>query len=700
MRRTFPHFLSVALVILVALLAGPMLPSFHDGAALIAGQQKQKPKKETKPVKKDSKATKKDSKTAKKDSKTAKKESKSSRKDPKTAKKDSKSSAKTASLKEKGKKGAKLSKAELKREKKNKETASSSSRDRRGRHQETASVKRGTKRERELAARREQSKPAVASVSSSRRHGRTTVVEKPAAETARVATPAVETPVATKGTAANNGGTASTASGSRRNGETASTAKPSSGASMAARGEIPVDSIAHPRAPIQSAGGAASEPRRETRKPELRSGPIPVEQQVRADSTITTTLAEGVTHRRIATAGHQVVNVVTIDLKSGARLKSSKALDRCDGLQTACDIAISANSMMKDTAVLVATNASFWRAGTNSPIGATITDGEVVEMPGYKRWSSLMIFDDGMAEINRIELRGTFVWDGRRFPLSAVNRRGGEPGLIVYNRFYGDSIPRGSRKTDSAIVAEAMANRVSSDVGDDTETLDTAAIVRGYRSAKALEDREFPNLKIACAPLRPKRKRDIARPAMVGDTMRMVVTAIDTGTVVRPENGCVLSAGELRDAFRDMKVGDTVSLAYAITPDPEKRVREVLTGTPRLVRDGRAGPEQEIEGSKARRFVDGKLARTAIGISRTGDTIFLVTVNSPSLSLGTTGMSLEQLAVFMKSIGAYQAMNFDGGGSASMAINGAMISLQGNRPSSRRVSNALMVVRPESVKNR
>ncbi|MEO6049067.1 MAG: phosphodiester glycosidase family protein [Candidatus Kapaibacterium sp.] len=675
MRRTFPHFLFVALVALIASLAGPILPSFYAGAALIAGQQKQKPKKETKPAKKDSK----------------------------TAKKDSKSSAKTASLKEKGKNGKKLTKAELKREKSNKETASSRRSSRHGRHEETASVKRETKKERkerELAARRERSKPAVASVSSSRRHDRTTTVEKPATETAIAEKPIAEKPIAQKPVATNNGGTPSMGSVSRRNGDAASIPKTGAGASMASRGEIAVDTIPHARVPIQSTGGAASEPRRETRKPELRSGPIPMEQQVRIDSTITTTLAEGVTHRWVATAGHQVVNVVTIDLKSGARLKSCKALDRCDGLQTAADIAASANSMMKDTSVLVATNASFWRAGTNSPIGATITDGEVVEMPGYKRWSSLMIFDDGTAEINRIELRGTFVWDGRRFPLSAVNRRGGEPGLIVYNRFYGDSIPRGSRKSDSAIVAEAIANRVSSDVGDDTETLDTAAIVRGYRSAKALEDREFPNLKIACAPLRPKRKRDIPRPAMVGDTMRMVVTAIDTGTVVRPENGCVLSAGELRDAFRDMKVGDTVSLAYAITPDPEKRVREVLTGTPRLVRDGHAGPEQEIEGSKARRFVDGKLARTAIGISRTGDTIFLVTVNSPSISLGTTGMSLEQLAVFMKSIGAYQAMNFDGGGSASMAINGAMISLQGNRPSSRRVSNALMVVRPESVKNR
>jgi exopolysaccharide biosynthesis protein len=123
-------------------------------------------------------------------------------------------------------------------------------------------------------------------------------------------------------------------------------------------------------------------------------------------------------------------------------------------------------------------------------------------------------------------------------------------------------------------------------------------------------------------------------------------------------------------------------------------VREVLTGTPRLVRDGHADPEYEVEGSKARRFIDGKLARTAVGISRDGDTLILATVNSPNTGGGTTGMTLEQLAAFMRSMGAYQAMNFDGGGSASMALNGVMVSRQGDHPTTRRVSNALMAVRP------
>jgi exopolysaccharide biosynthesis protein len=72
----------------------------------------------------------------------------------------------------------------------------------------------------------------------------------------------------------------------------------------------------------------------------------------------------------------------------------------------------------------------------------------------------------------------------------------------------------------------------------------------------------------------------------------------------------------------------------------------------------------------------------------------MVTVSSGSESEDRTGMTLAQLAAFMRSIGAYQAMNFDGGGSASMAIRGEMISRQGNRPTTRHVSNALLAVRP------
>lgn len=436
---------------------------------------------------------------------------------------------------------------------------------------------------------------------------------------------------------------------------------------------------------------------RTTSRPRERQ--IPVIQpthQIVPDSIYTVDIANGVTHHRIRTVSRQVANVVTVDLKSGARLRSYKARLRSDGLQNATDIAQLASEMMRDT-VIAATNASFWRAGSNTPIGATITDGEVIEMPGYKQWSSLMIYEDGTAEIDRITLQGQLSWRFRRLGINGVNRRPkGEEGIVVYNHYYGDSLPRGTRKSDSAILAEAFANKVSADIGDDTEgdVIDTAGIIRSYRESMLQEDREFPVLKIACKPMPPRRKRDPQLPPRIDDTMRMVVVEIDTGVVALPENGYIISLGSAAEWFSVTQPGDTISLLYSITPKQTRRVRDVLTATPRLVRDGRADPEYETEGSKARRFIDGKLSRSAVGISRGGDTLFLVTINSPNPSAETVGMSLAQLASFMKELGSWQAMNFDGGGSASMTINGEMISRQGERPTSRRVSNAVLVVRP------
>ncbi len=422
---------------------------------------------------------------------------------------------------------------------------------------------------------------------------------------------------------------------------------------------------------------------------------LTIEQQVFADSTHIVELADGITHRWIATRGHQIANVVTIALSSGARLRTLKARDRYDGLQTAADIGRLAADRAKDT-VLAATNASFWRAGSNSPIGPTVHNGEVIEMPGYKQWSSLMLFADGTAAIDRVTMNGEVFWKGRQFQVAAVNRRASALGIVVFNRLYGDSVPIGARKSDSAIIAEAVANKVISESGDDTEgnAIDTGFVVRSYRDARLLEDKEHPMLKVACVLAKPKRKRDPMPGPVVGDTMRLVVTEVDTGAVAIPEGGYVLSLGIQAEWFSVVTPGDTIGLLYTISPAPAKRVVDMLTGTPRIVRNGIADPEYETEGSRAKRFVDGKLARTAVGISKDGDTLMMVTINSGCTCNDSHGMSLEQLAEFMRSQGAYQAINFDGGGSASMAVNGEMISLQGSRPSSRRVSNALLAVRP------
>jgi exopolysaccharide biosynthesis protein len=56
-------------------------------------------------------------------------------------------------------------------------------------------------------------------------------------------------------------------------------------------------------------------------------------------------------------------------------------------------------------------------------------------------------------------------------------------------------------------------------------------------------------------------------------------------------------------------------------------------------------------------------------------------------------MTLVELAALMRRIGAWQAMNFDGGGSSTMIVQGALVSAPSDTTGERAVGNALLVVR-------
>lgn len=414
--------------------------------------------------------------------------------------------------------------------------------------------------------------------------------------------------------------------------------------------------------------------------------------EVTADSFFVRQLSTGVTHRRVMTDGRHIANVISIELKSNARLLGAKALNRYDGLESVRDICQRARGMSDDT-LLAAANASFWKATLDSPIGLTIVNGEVIEMSGYKAWSSLMLFDDGTAAIDQMTLRGELQWRKTRCAVEAINHRGSLQGIVAYNHYYGDLAPKGSRQSDSAIIAAVLGKRVRAGLGDDTEApgIDTAELIRSYRAARKLEDREYPLLKIACRPAMHQSGR--GHQYHLDDTMRLVVTRIDTGAVPIPDDGYLLSLGSQRKNLSGVRIGDTMRLCYNVLPRQPKPLRDLFTGTPRLVREGTPEPEQEREGSKATRFVEGALARTAVGISRGNDSLFLVTIDSPNPADSTTGMTLAELARFMASIGAWQAMNFDGGASTTLVVDGRTISRQGGAPFNRRISTAFLVVK-------
>ena len=93
--------------------------------------------------------------------------------------------------------------------------------------------------------------------------------------------------------------------------------------------------------------------------------------------------------------------------------------------------------------------------------------------------------------------------------------------------------------------------------------------------------------------------------------------------------------------------------------------------------------------------ISGLHPRTALGINDKGDRFWLVTVDGRNPS--ATGMTERELALYMKDLGVWDAINLDGGGSTQMMARrlGDMQATIANNPSGgteRRIANAIAVI--------
>jgi exopolysaccharide biosynthesis protein len=143
-----------------------------------------------------------------------------------------------------------------------------------------------------------------------------------------------------------------------------------------------------------------------------------------------------------------------------------------------------------------------------------------------------------------------------------------------------------------------------------------------------------------------------------------------------------------------MADGDTVRVLLATSPRIQRGAvpATIIGGWPRILRDGQnvAGDAATVEGTISRN-AEMRHPRTAVGFSRDSSMLFLLTVDGRSESSG--GMTLAELATMMRKLGAWQAMNFDGGGSTTMVVDGVLVNKPSDKEGERTVGNALMVVK-------
>ena len=330
--------------------------------------------------------------------------------------------------------------------------------------------------------------------------------------------------------------------------------------------------------------------------------------------------------------------------------------------------------------LFIAINANFWRAYSNTPIGPTIINGEVIELAQHKNWSSFFIDNQGFPYIDNFNMTGEIIGNNT-YTIKQINRRSDSNGIVLYNHIAGDIIPFIHNKRiqvafDSAYAAWVEEMPIIEDDSLEIE-FDSAAFIEDF-TTKIRENMIEQSL--------TKLLVQYIDSPIVNKPYRVVVREISFDTIRLPMNYAVISFG--KDIPSDLipKMGDTLSFIFKSNKEQDKLYKMGISGSPRIVRNGVAKQESATEGNSSRRFISWQLPRTAIGFDKSQSKLLLAVVEGTDSKKSQYGASLQDLANIMKVLGAYQAMNLDGGGSSTFVIDGKNLLRANDSQNSRKLS--------------
>ncbi len=360
------------------------------------------------------------------------------------------------------------------------------------------------------------------------------------------------------------------------------------------------------------------------------------------DTTRVSEIAPGVEHYLIRSERVPLtINVVAVNLKKqGVSLRVVKAMRDGREILAARE---EASKMMEEanvggTLAVAAVNGGFFNLKGGSPINLDIQNGMIARMPGAKgRLSALLFNSDNKAKIGRFRLDVALAVSDTTFHVDDINEVSRTDQIVLFDRFYGSRTASG-----------------------------------------------FHGAALVLVPIGKN---------MVGGDFRFVVDTLIhlSRSLAIPQSGYVLAMrGHVgRTALRKLSIRDTVRLLTRFTPEVE-RVAQGLGGLPEIVLDGKNVSAAMADSEQVNAYIsDEHHARTAVGVSKDGTKVFLVVVDGDEKT--SAGVTLSELANLMIRLGSYDALNLDGGGSATLAIKGTVINSPSDSTGERAVSDALVV---------
>ena len=160
-----------------------------------------------------------------------------------------------------------------------------------------------------------------------------------------------------------------------------------------------------------------------------------------------------------------------------------------------------------------------------------------------------------------------------------------------------------------------------------------------------------------------------------------------------PRKGYVLSAGEkwsspdsnLFALNRRVRLTEILSLNGSAN---SFGAEDITNGVSMLVKSGDVNLTWQQE-KASRSFAEMRHPRTAVANLRDGKFLMAaVDGRQPGLSVG---MTLKELAEYLLSLGAVDAMNLDGGGSTTMYLDGKVVNTPSDKEGERKIGDAIVV---------
>jgi hypothetical protein len=279
------------------------------------------------------------------------------------------------------------------------------------------------------------------------------------------------------------------------------------------------------------------------------------------------------------------------------------------------------SQLLEDNQALAAINVAFFDIGsTQAYQGLVLRDGVLLREPDPAR-PTLIYHPEGRAALADFEWEGQVRIGSNRRPLHGINRpQLGREEVVLYLQPWSRSPGSEAAFTQGQNVRELLVEKTGFEPA-------ASAGGRARLLGRILELREGTQ-----------------------------------GVEIGP-NQFVLSAGQSASSFfRNAAAGEEIEVNWQLKGSPSgfpwHELREAVSAQPLLIRDGR-----RQAGSGA--FWEGRHPRSAAGISRDGRQVLLVLVDGRSQA--SAGISLTALIDYLAHMGAYQAMNFDGGGSSALA---------------------------------